>query len=199
MRKTGILGGSFNPIHNGHIKLGLSAYEEFNLDRVLYIPSGYSYFKSDICMPEGSVRLDMVDIAIDDYKFFESSDIEIKRPGNTYTIDTLIELRDLYPEDEFYFIAGADSLYSMGKWKSFDKLSQLTSFIISVRNGIDSSQLVKIAKQYHELFNSNIYFIKEKNFEVSSTYIRDKIYETDLSSYLNKNVIDYIKKHELYI
>ena len=117
--KIGILGGTFNPIHIGHLLLAEQAYEEYHLDQILFMPSGVSYFKDcQMSILSGKMRSDMVSLAIQGNSHFAMSDMEIKRSGNTYTCDTMLELRQEYSEDTlFYFIIGADTLYSMKKWK----------------------------------------------------------------------------------
>ena len=199
MKKLGILGGSFNPIHKGHIELGLASYKEFNLDKVLFIPSGISYFKRDIYMPSGEVRLSMIDIAIKEYDFFESSDMEIKRPGDTHTVDTLHELKNIFPDYELYFIGGADTLYSIEKWVEVEEIFKLTNLIISVRNGIKIDDLSVKAKEYKERYSANILFLESENFEISSTEIRSNISNYDyLTKFIPKGVCDYIYANKIY-
>lgn len=200
MIKLGILGGSFNPIHKGHIKLGQAAYNEFKLDKVIFIPSGISYFKRNIYMPSGKLRLSMVDIAIENIDYFESSNMEILRPGDTHTVDTLYELKKIYPESELYFIAGADTLYSIEKWVAVDEIFKLTNLIISVRNGTDLDQLKIKADELSDRFNAKIEFIKAPNLEISSSQIRENIGNSEfLGKYLDKGVIDFINNNEIYI
>ena len=109
--KTGIMGGTFDPIHNGHILIARSAYEKVGLDKVLFMPSGNSYMKKNVL--DVSKRVEMVRLAIADFPYFELSSIEAQRQGNTYTYDTLEQLTKQNPKDEYYFIMGADSLFSI--------------------------------------------------------------------------------------
>lgn len=200
MQKIGILGGSFNPIHNGHILLAKAAYDEYKLDRIIFIPSGVQYFKKNIKMPPGSNRLDMVNLAIEDYPYFESSDMEIMRPGDTHTVDTLRELHDVYPDAELFFITGADILYSIETWVEPDAILELTSLIVSVRNGVMIPEMEKKAEELKNRFNAQIYFLQTPNFEVSSTLIREQIKaKGDVSNYISPKITEYIKEHELYI
>ena len=104
MRKIGLFGGTFNPIHNGHLALAQNAYEQCDLDEVWFIPSGISYMKKGQNIPSGIIRYDMVKEAIKEIQHFKVSDIEISREGNSYTYDTLVQLHTQYPEDSFYFI-----------------------------------------------------------------------------------------------
>ena len=111
MAKIGILGGTFDPIHNGHLRLGREAYEQFGLDAVWFMPTGNPPHKKDHKITEGEMREHMVKLAIADTPYFLYSDFELRRRGNTYTAQTLSLLREEYREDTFYFIIGADSLY----------------------------------------------------------------------------------------
>ena len=118
--KIGILGGTFDPIHLGHLIIAEQARDQYGLDKVMLIPSGHSYFKdnrSRKVLP-AQTRLQMTKIAAQDHPPFEVSDIEVNRPGNTYSFETLEALKALNPEAELYFIVGADTVCSMRTWKA---------------------------------------------------------------------------------
>ena len=116
MARIGIMGGTFDPIHNGHLQLGRQAREEYHLEQVWFMPSGQPPHKKDHAVTDAWTRLEMVRLAIAGQKGFSLSDFEIRRPGNTYTAQTLKLLSEAYPENLFYFIIGADSLYDIEKW-----------------------------------------------------------------------------------
>lgn len=116
MAKIGILGGTFDPVHNGHLALGKQAYEQFKLDEIWFMPSGHPPHKKSRLVTQGKEREDMVKLAIASVPYFVYSDFELKREGNTYTAQTLTLLREAYPQHEFYFIIGADSLYEIEQW-----------------------------------------------------------------------------------
>ena len=116
MAKIGILGGTFDPVHNGHLALGKQAYEQFKLDEIWFMLSGHPPHKKGRLVTEGKEREDMVKLAIASVPYFVYSDFELKREGNTYTAQTLTLLREAYPQHEFYFIIGADSLYEIEQW-----------------------------------------------------------------------------------
>ena len=113
MRKTGIIGGTFNPIHNGHILLAVYCKEKLNLDRVIFIPTYTPPHKSDKDLVSEVHRLNMCKIAVQNYVDFSVSDIEIKRKGKSYTFETLTSLKEIYPRDTLYFITGADMFLSL--------------------------------------------------------------------------------------
>ena len=197
MKKLGIFGGTFNPIHIGHINLAKRAYDEYALDKVLFIPSGISYLKKDQIIPAGRIRLDMVDLAIGEYDYFESSDLEIIRPGNTYTVETLRELKRIYPDYELYFITGADILYSIDTWYESKRVLSLCKLLVSVRNGAVLTDMQKHAESLTERYDGKIDFMNSDNIEISSSDIRTD-YER-YKAYLPNGVYEYIKEHEIYI
>ena len=122
MSKIGILGGTFNPIHNGHLLLAEQARCFYGLDQVLFIPSGCSYMKRQEEILPGEIRFQMVQLAIADNPYFCVSDMEIVREGNSYTCETITRLHAQYPEDELYYIVGADTLFQMEFWKNPEQI-----------------------------------------------------------------------------
>lgn len=116
MARIGIVGGTFDPIHNGHLLLGRQAYEEYQLDEIWYMPSGQPPHKKDHRVSDAADRCAMVQLAIDNIDGFYLSEFETSRQGNTYTAQTLALLKETYPRHEFYFIIGADSLYQIESW-----------------------------------------------------------------------------------
>ena len=112
-RKTGIMGGTFNPIHIGHLLLAENAKDTFGLNEILFIPSGLSYMKKGMEIADKKMRLEMTRLAIADNPSFSLSSIEVEREGNSYTCETLEVLHKAKPQTEFYFIVGADSLFAM--------------------------------------------------------------------------------------
>ena len=140
MRRIGLFGGTFNPIHNGHLALAQNAYEQCNLDEVWFIPSGISYMKKGQDIPSGMVRYKMVQEAIQGTEHFQVSDIEISRAGNSYTYETLVKLHSLFPEDVFYFIIGDDTLFTMETWYKPEEIFRLSNIIVTSRD-VDQSEI----------------------------------------------------------
>ena len=116
VKKVGIMGGTFNPIHNGHLTLAQCAQKQIGLDKVLFMPSGISYMKKNVLDPQK--RADMVHLAIKDNPDFELSLIEVQKSGNTYTCETLEILTSNNPDTQYYFIMGADSLFQIEQWRN---------------------------------------------------------------------------------
>ena len=129
MKKIGIMGGTFDPIHSGHLMLGKQAYEEYDLDCVWYMPSRQPPHKKDHGITPAALRLEMVNLAVERTPFFSCSDFELRRKdGNTYTADTLRLLKEEYPDTEFYFIVGADSIFDIEKWYHPELVMKLADF-----------------------------------------------------------------------
>ena len=126
--KIGILGGTFDPIHNGHLYIAKKAMEKYSLSKVLFIPTGVSYMKSGVSLAVH--RYEMTRLAIRDFPEFEISDLEVFRGGNTYTFETIQELKKEYPDDKFYFIIGTDTLFMMEKWRNFEYLFENLTLIV---------------------------------------------------------------------
>jgi len=185
--KTGILGGTFDPVHTGHLILAESAYDSFGLDRVLLIPAGHSYFKDQredkVSSPED--RLALLNAAVRDNSHFEISDIELKRPGNSYTCDTLEELHQMYPDDTFYYIVGADTLCSMHTWMAPERIFSACRILVAVRGDqITAESLNESIKHLTKKYQAIIDKLPVRNIEISSTDIRRRIREGRSVKYL---------------
>ena len=120
MKKVGIIGGTFNPVHLAHLMLAETAYETMELDEVLFIPSGCSYMKDESIIVSAKDRVNMLGLALAENPHFALSMMEIERQGNSYTCETLRELSEKYPDWELYFIMGADNLFDIENWKNPD-------------------------------------------------------------------------------
>lgn len=138
-KKMGIMGGTFNPIHTGHLLLAQWAMEEAGLDGVLFMPTGNSYMKDKGEMLSGPERLVMTQLAIRDRECFYCSDLEVKRGGNTYTYETLESLQFLYPQAKLYFIVGADCLFSIENWYCPEKIFRCCTLLAASRGHIYGS------------------------------------------------------------
>ena len=177
MAKIGILGGSFHPFHNGHLALGQYCLDKKLVSEVWFIPTGISYLKSGQKMLLGDERLRLVNIAIGDQPKMKALDIEIRRPGNTYTVDTFRELRKEYPQHEFYYIIGADCLFSMEDWYHAEELFQICNLLVARRDGKSRSEMRTKAKDLRDRFHANVHLLEFQEMDISSTLIRQRIKE----------------------
>lgn len=200
--KIGILGGTFDPIHTAHIALGELARDKYALDKVLFIPTGESYFKTREGRKVSSARdrLAMVELALQGRDGLEASDIETRRPGHTYTVETLEELSTLFPDARFYFIIGADALASMELWYLADRIFSLASVIVAERKDqLPDEGLEATISHLTEKFGAVILRLKNENMDISSSEIRTSI-ENGIrpAGALPDEVYAYIKSHGLY-
>ena len=197
MRKVGIMGGTFDPIHNGHIVIAEYAYTEFGLDEVLFIPTGEPPHKTDLLTP-GEDRLHMVQLAVAGIPWAKASDIEIRRKGTTYTIDTLHTLHAMYKDAEFYFIVGEDTLPLIMTWRHAPEVAALTKFLAVERGGV-TLDMRRIQKQAAEEIGAEIHFMHGEGPEISSSGIRERLRDgMDVSEWIPEPVREYIAEHGLY-
>lgn len=197
--KIGILGGTFNPIHIGHLILAQNALDFCKLSEVIFVPTGCSYLKDQRLILPKNERLTMVKLAIEDNPMFSFSTVETDLEGNTYTCETLERLKIQYPEDELCFIIGADTLYSIDTWKNPDKIFSLCSIIAAPRDNHSVDDLNKQIKYLEDRFAAKIYLLNSENIDISSSTIRNKIANNESARYyLPKNVSDYIDNNQFY-
>lgn len=205
MTKVGIMGGTFNPIHLGHIRLAKAAYAQFFLDKVLFIPSGEPPHKKGQPVADGVHRMKMVELAVKDYAYFETSDIEIQREGYSYTSETLRELHKRNPHEEYYFILGADSLFQMEKWKRAEEIFDQCVVLAANRDDIPREEFLEKIRYLREKFHGDIRTLDTPMMNISSTQIREALSDNVLDGgddvnprFLDKNVVNYILEHKLY-
>lgn len=195
--KIGIYGGSFNPVHNGHVHLAQTAAEDFGLDVIYFVPSKISPHRSSEEYVSETDRLEMLKLVCMKNSAFRISDYELRSDRVSYSIYTVEHFRRKFPEDELFLLVGSDMLMMFDKWYCFEKiLSEVTLAVIS-RNSGDMDLLRRKAG---ELSEYGRIIISERSPEViSSTEIRKKLCEnSDFSCYLDENVVKYIRLKELY-
>lgn len=198
-KRTGIFGGSFNPIHNSHLALCHYAKIVLGLDRIVLIPTGDNPFK-DSYQVTREQRYEMTCLAVKGLTGYEVSDIEIKRPGESYTVDTLREL----PREEnevFYFISGSDILMQLRSWKKFDELCDLTNFAVVKRKDVNNDRYLVEAEHLHMNYGAGIYLLEDYMPRgYSSTKVREMIKNgEDISVCVPEAVERYIKENGLYL
>jgi nicotinate-nucleotide adenylyltransferase len=139
--RIGILGGTFNPIHIGHLILAEEAREKLGLERIIFVPAYLPPHKDNSDIAPAADRLKMVKLAIKGNRYFSVSNAEIKRDGRSFTIDTIKEFKKIYPQDELYFIIGSDLLKYLDDWKDLDEIIKLVKFIAATRPGYPLEKL----------------------------------------------------------
>ena len=189
MKSIGILGGTFNPIHNGHLAIAQAVRDQLKLERVLFIPCFKPPHKSTQAVIAAKHRLAMIKAAIRDNKNFELCDLEIKRKGRSYSIDTIEELKQQYPKKtKFHLIVGADMLKGLKNWRRIKDLSRLVKFVAVDRKGYAGG------KAHFPLRKLSVL-----DLGISSSYLRSNIKRGQSVRYfLPEKVNSYIKKHRLY-
>ena len=199
MRKVGIMGGTFDPIHIGHLILGENAYLQFGLDKVVFMPSGNPPHKKDRDGGTDLQRMDMVKLAIASNTHFEISDIEMNEDGYTYTYRTLERLVKEHPDTEYYFIIGADSLFYFDSWKNPQRIADACTLVVATRNHTSDEKLDEKIEFVRKLFNAKIEKLDTENIDCSSSQIRSWIKEGHtVKYYVPDTVRDYIVSHDVY-
>lgn len=198
-KKVGIMGGTFNPVHIGHLLLGEWAKEAAGLDEILFIPTGYSYMKNDTHILPGEERLHMVELAIQNRNDFFCSDIEVKRCGHTYTYETLEQLTSENPNTEYYFIVGSDCLDTIEKWAHPERIFKLCTLLVATRNDVSIDGIKQKADKLHNLYHGKIQLLSFLSIEISSSEIRNRIKNGRSIRYMvPEEVILYIEEKFFY-
>ncbi|MCM1498637.1 MAG: nicotinate-nucleotide adenylyltransferase [Clostridium sp.] len=217
MAAIGIMGGTFNPIHLGHTAIAKAAYEQFNLDEIWFMPNHLPAYKSNKDLVSAEDRLKMVQLGIQKYPYFKVSDFEIKREGRTYTYKTMLLLSQKYPQNQFYFIMGADSLFYFDKWQHPEMIVAHATILAATRNQKSTEEMLSQIDKLNTQFNTkSFHLIQCPEMDCSSSEIREKFSEwyqrsntTDNRTskndkdaehfFLSEEVFSYIIERKLYI
>lgn len=199
-RRVGIMGGTFDPIHIGHLVLAECAYEQFELDTVLFLPTGNPPHKKE--RPDGAAdrdRIAMVAIAISDNPHFVLDTEEMERAGYTYTDDTLRMLKEKHPDTDYYFIIGADSLMAFDTWKNPEGICENCILLAAVRDQLAVSRMEQKITELHETCGARIMLLHSPNIDISSSNLRSMRREgRSIRYYVTDGVLDYIEKNGIY-
>lgn len=197
-KKIGIMGGTFNPIHFGHLLLAETAFHQFDLDEILIMPTKNPYYKKISNSVTEEDRVAMVELAIEDNQHFRLSKEELDREGTTYTVETLSHLTKKHPDYKYYFIMGADSLYHIESWKEPEQILKMATIVVAGRAGTGSSLSSQI-EYIENKYDSEIFRLNSPVLEISSNDIRRRVRDGESIRYLlPKKVVDYIYQHNLY-
>jgi nicotinate (nicotinamide) nucleotide adenylyltransferase/putative HD superfamily hydrolase of NAD metabolism len=199
MAKIGIMGGTFNPIHNVHLSMAEEARTQYQLDEVCFMPSKNPPHKNKQGIVSDSHRKRMIQHAIQNHPHFTFSDLELKREGTTFTRDTLAYLTETCPEDQFYFILGGDSLASLENWKDPAYIFSHCHILAANRGDISEDKIIECIHYYKEKYGAHISEIQMPSQRISSEMIRNKLASgCDVSTYCPVSVTQYIRFHGLY-
>lgn len=187
MRKIGLLGGTFDTPHHGHLLIANEVFHELELDEIWFLPNQEPPHKKKSALISTEDRLNMLKLALEDVAYFKIETIELERPGPSYTYDTIQQLKKLHPDKSFYFIIGADMVEYLPKWYKIDELVHMVSFV-----GVNRPT-------YQDKTSYPIIHIDIPEFQVSSSLIRERIQEGKSIRYLlPDSLIEYLKENHLY-
>lgn len=196
--RIGIMGGTFDPIHYGHLLIAQSAAEEFDLDGVMFLPTGKSPHKPKAGVTDPKIRCDMVRIAIEKNPGFCLSLLEAENEEVNYTCLTLQKLRRMHPNVDFYFIMGEDSLDDFSNWKSPEEICRLSSILVAVRNAKGTEINAKV-DTFARTYSADVHMLHSPNFSISSREIRERMRNGKSVRYmLPEEVEAFIRKNFLY-
>lgn len=201
--KIGIMGGTFNPIHNGHLMLGEYSYRSYRLDQVWFMPNGNPPHKAGISTSySADIRARMTELAIQDVPYFRLEDYEVKRQEPSYSYQTLEHFKEVYPEDSFYFIIGADSLFNINKWMKPERILKVCTILAAFRGDKDNSEImnrqIELLKEQYGA-DTDIRLLSSPLMKVSSHELREMVSEgKSISGLVPETVEQYIKENGLY-
>lgn len=199
-KKVGIMGGTFDPIHLGHLILGEKAFEQFGLDRVLFMPSGNPPHKRNRAgRATLDQRIEMVRLAINENPHFELSLEDACEEGYSYTKETLTRLKSNHPDTEYYFIMGADSLFSFEEWKEPDQIAKLAVLVTAVRDHVKLTEMRTQIAHLNRIYDADIRILSTPNMDISSQMLRSWIKEgKSVKYYIPDTVSEYIHQCGIY-
>jgi nicotinate-nucleotide adenylyltransferase len=199
-KRIGISGGTFDPIHYGHLILAEEVREIMKLEKVIFIPSGNPPHKTRTMVTPAVHRFKMVKLATASNPNFEVSSIELEREGYSYTIDTLTQLKQIYgPDTSLYFMTGADVIPELVTWRNFANIFPLCEFVAVLRPGFNRESLLKEIEYYKKTYKAIIHIVDAPLIGISSTIIRERVREgKSIKYHVPESVEEYIKKNQLY-
>lgn len=201
MKRYGIIGGTFDPIHNAHLYIAYEANKQLDLDNVVFMPAGIQPFKKENKVTDSKIRYNMVKLAIEPYEEFSISDYEIKKEGLSFTYETLEYFKEKYKREkiELFFITGADCLMSIDKWKDTSKIFSLCTFVVFSRGGFNSEELRKKKEEIEKKYRCKIVILDLKELEISSTDIRNRVKNgRKIDFFVPEKVNKFIIENNLY-
>ena len=197
-KSLGILGGTFDPIHIGHLRMAEHVFQSMDLEKIIFIPAYVPPHKLGQDFAPAQDRYAMTKLAVADNPHFIVSDMELKRSGVSYTIDTIRQLHNLYPDKELHFIIGADSVAQLHTWHNIEEMLELTRFVAVWRPGYEDA-MDELVRHLGEGAKQRVLLLDTPVYDISSTEIRTRIRQgASLAGFVPKAVENYIYEHGLY-
>lgn len=198
--RIGIMGGTFDPIHIGHLMLGEFAHEEFGLDKIWFMPNGNPPHKEIEAMDTKlEHRVAMTQLAIQSIPYFELQDYEVREADTSYSYSTMEYFKQEYPEDKFYFIIGADSLFMLDTWYKPEHLFKTCTMLAAFRDMKNPEEMNQQIQYLCNRFDAKIELLEAPLLEISSSDIRQRVATGKTIRYMVPDSVRYyIKEHELY-
>lgn len=219
MKRYGIIGGTFDPIHYAHLYIAYEAKKQLNLDKVIFMPAGKQPLKTENKVTDSNLRYEMVKMAIEEFEEFSISSYEIEKEGLSFTYETLEYIKENTIENiieddkkfgeskndktenkELFFITGADCLMSIEKWRGVSEIFSLCTLVVFVRGGFNKENLIDQKSRIEEKYNGRIIVLDLKELEISSTDIRNRVKENKrIDFFVPSKVVNFIYENKLYI
>lgn len=196
VEQLGVMGGTFNPIHHGHLIAARSAFEQLNLDRLLLMPNARSPLKMDEELADAMDRLEMVRLAVENEPGLEACDLEVRREGASFLIETLEELQDRNPDAQLTFLMGVDSLETFGRWKEVERIVEIAKIVVLPRPGVDPNLALSALETRAPGLQGKIQFLNAgPQIEISATDIRERLKAGQSIRYLVPEAVEaYLKQ-----
>jgi nicotinate-nucleotide adenylyltransferase len=197
--KIGVLGGTFDPVHCGHLAVASEARRRLNLDEVVFMPAGHPYFKEAAAISTAEHRINMLKLAIEETPYFNISYLEIERPGPSYAVDSMVKMKaQLKSSDELFFILGWDSLLTLPRWYEADRLIQLCRIVASPRPGFSQPDIHALEKDLPGV-SKRVVILDKPFIDISATSIRDRVRQSlSIEGLVPTQVAKYIQEKALY-
>lgn len=196
--RLGIYGGTFDPVHYGHLLLAETCRQELTLDEVRFIPAGSPPHKPDASVADGHARADMLDLAVSGYPEFVVDRRELKRTGPSFTVDTLAELSTELPEAELFFLMGADSLRDMPTWHQPDRIAELSTVVACNRPGLPAPTAEQVREWIGELADRTV-IQQMPGTDLSATALRSRVRDGHGLRFMTPRAVEtYIEQHRIY-
>ncbi|MDG1897371.1 MAG: nicotinate-nucleotide adenylyltransferase [Fuerstiella sp.] len=197
--KLGILGGTFDPVHYGHLVLAETCRLKLSLDQVRLIPAGTPPHKTDIKITDGHARADMLQLAVSGYPEFVVDRREIRREGKSFTVNTLTELKNDFADAELFFLMGADSLRDIPTWKDPEGIAQLATIVTVNRPGLPPPSSSQVIDWVGENLARKVQLVTMPGTDISATELRCRVRDGDGLRFLVPRAVEtYIDEHQIY-